>query len=190
MKICSVEECQKKTTSRNLCSAHYGKWWKYGDPLAGKTYGKVLNPIEKFKATPTVRIGECDEWPLERGRGGYGVVRSADRRKHMAHRLAWETANGHIPEGMFIDHICHNRACVKIEHLRLATTKQNAENLGAVRAASGYRGVDKHRNRWRARLKHNGRNIHVGTFDTAEEADQAVRAARNSLFTHNNLDRE
>jgi hypothetical protein len=43
------------------------------------------------------------------------------------HRLAWEWANGPIPDGLVIDHLCMNRACVNIEHLEAVTQQVNAE---------------------------------------------------------------
>jgi glutamine cyclotransferase len=35
----------------------------------------------------------------------------------MLHHLIWEEANGPIPEGKEIHHICHNRGCQNINHL-------------------------------------------------------------------------
>jgi hypothetical protein len=42
-----------------------------------------------------------------------------------AHRWAWEIINGPIPEGLVIDHMCGNRACVAIDHLRAVTQQEN-----------------------------------------------------------------
>ena len=54
-----------------------------------------------------------------------------------AHRVAWIKVNGEIPEGLVIDHTCHNpkkckggvtcphRACVNVEHMRLVTQREN-----------------------------------------------------------------
>ena len=36
----------------------------------------------------------------------------------MAHRLVWEMKYGTIPDGYEIDHLCHNRACCNVYHLR------------------------------------------------------------------------
>lgn len=36
----------------------------------------------------------------------------------MYHRYVWERANGPIPEGYEIDHLCSNRACSNLEHLQ------------------------------------------------------------------------
>ena len=42
-----------------------------------------------------------------------------------AHRWAWELVNGKIPADKVIDHICRNRACVAIDHLRIVTQQEN-----------------------------------------------------------------
>lgn len=43
-----------------------------------------------------------------------------------AHRAAWVHAHGQIPEGMTVDHVCKNRTCVNVEHLRLLSNFENA----------------------------------------------------------------
>lgn len=138
----------------------------------------------------------CWAWTAHVGKNGYGQLGGGPRSAGIlqAHRVSYELNRGPIPEGMFIDHICHNRGCVNPEHLRLATVKQNAENMGRLRAdnKSGIRGVhwDKDNCNWRARLQHNGKGIHVGSYSTREEAEVAVIAKRLELFTHNDLDRQ
>jgi hypothetical protein len=109
-----------------------------------------------------------------------------------AHRLSYADANGPIPTGMYVDHVCHNKACVRPEHLRLVTPKQNQEHrLGAQsNSTSGARGVcwDKSRQKWKASLQHLGTHIHVGHFHSVEEAKAAVTNKRLELYTHNDLD--
>lgn len=36
IKLCAVEGCGKRATSRGWCGAHYSRWFRHGDPLAGK----------------------------------------------------------------------------------------------------------------------------------------------------------
>lgn len=44
----------------------------------------------------------------------------------LAHRVAWIANNGPIPEDMTIDHLCRNRKCVNVEHMRLLNNYENA----------------------------------------------------------------
>lgn len=44
----------------------------------------------------------------------------------LVHRLVWQVYFGEIPRDMTIDHICKNRRCVDINHLRLLSNFENA----------------------------------------------------------------
>jgi hypothetical protein len=61
----------------------------------------------------------------------------------------------------------------------------------ASSSLSGYRGVhwDSRQRKWRASVRHNSKAHHAGRFDSPEEANRAVIALRNKLFTHNEQDR-
>lgn len=128
-----------------------------------------------------------------KGNGGYGLFRDNENRTVMAHRLAWTFTHGEIVTGLEIDHMCHTRGCVRPDHLRLVTRKQNNENLGGLRAdnTSGFRGVHRcpRTRKWIARVKHQGQLYDLGAFDDIELAAEAARDKRNELFTHNDLDR-
>lgn len=84
-------------------------------------------------------VGEC--W-----HSTYSISRSSNRRSAIGypqigwqddgnrymrhiHRVAWESANGLIPDGMTVDHIhsiCPGPPCVRPSHLRLLTNFENA----------------------------------------------------------------
>jgi hypothetical protein len=67
---------------------------------------------------------ECIEAKTTTKVFGYHQVRLKGKRWR-AHRWAWELINGPIPEGLVVDHICRNRACVAIDHLRVMTQQEN-----------------------------------------------------------------
>ena len=67
---------------------------------------------------------DCIEWTKYRDKGGYGVLRSGGKTM-LAHRVAWERANGPIPEGMKVLHKCDNPPCVNPDHLSLGTQQDN-----------------------------------------------------------------
>lgn len=187
---CSVDGCVSKPLARSWCGKHYDRWRRHGDPsvVIGKRYA---NPEESF-ALRTRRIGECLVWVGAKDGGGYGQMQNKGQRTK-THRYAWERANGPVPSGMEVDHLCRNPSCCRIEHLRLGSHKQNGEHIGVSgHNTSGYRGVSWHKGRkkWRAYVKHNGKTMHLGLFDTAREAGDIAKAKRNELFTHNNLDRK
>ena len=78
------------------------------------------------------------------------------------------------PTGMFVDHINHNGLDNRKANLRLATRLQNARNRPKTNKAtsSQYKGVSYRRanGKWSATIFTDGRNVHLGYFETEIEA--------------------
>jgi hypothetical protein len=89
----------------------------------------VIAP-ERFWARVEKLSTGCWEWSGFRNlaRGGYGYVEG-----RRAHRVAWELANGPIPEGLHVCHRCDNPPCCNPSHLWLGTDLDNARDKIAKR---------------------------------------------------------
>jgi hypothetical protein len=62
---------------------------------------------------------------------GYGGFRDAKSRMVPAHRWAYETIVGSIPEGLELDHLCRNPSCVNPGHLEPVPHRENlARGIG------------------------------------------------------------
>lgn len=185
---CSFPGCMRARKYREVCSSHYNQVRAGREMTAIKSPRRP--PNERFFEAID-RSGSCWGWTRYKNSYGYGVF-SVDGKSCLAHRWAYASLVEPIPAGVTVDHICHNRSCVNPDHLRLATVKQNIENREGAQSNSrtGVRGISIARNgKFIARVKHHGKRVIVGTFADLEDAERAVIACRNDLFTHNIRDR-
>lgn len=68
---------------------------------------------------------------------GYGVFRDGEKTV-VAHKFLYERLVGKVPEGLDLDHLCRNRACVNPNHLEPVTRQVNllrGETITASNAA-------------------------------------------------------
>lgn len=117
--------------------------------------------------------------PVGSNRHGYRAARLFGR-TYALHQLAWLYMTGEWPSRS-IDHINRNRADNRWSNLRLAARTQQNANMSPRSdgiSPSGVRGVYAlSSGRWRARIYHNGHPLHLGVFDTIDEAKAAWLAA-------------
>lgn len=91
-----------------------------------------------------VEPGGCWKVPVRADRKGYVSTRSHGRFVRM-HKLFYEHAHGPVPEGMSLDHICHDpkvcaggnscphRACVNPDHMAVVEPVDNTRRRSSSR---------------------------------------------------------
>lgn len=98
--------------------------------------GDVTLATRLERGLPPLPAEGCREWQKARSPWGYGKI--GRNGKFLAtHRVAWELANGPIPDGMNVLHRCDNPPCCRTEpdekypegHLFLGTTKNNTQDM-------------------------------------------------------------
>lgn len=125
---------------------------------------------------------------------GRKVIRFSQYGLFVSHVIVWVYHNGEIPDRYDVDHIDNNKLNDKIENLRLATRSQNMYNT-RIRSdnRSGIKGVSFNpgNNNWRARLHVGKTKIEIGSFQTKEQAAEAISSARQKYhgeFANNGFD--
>ena len=114
----------------------------------------------------------------DQGRRRIGI----DGRVYSAHQLAWFYVTGRWGKPI-IDHRDGDGTNNRLNNLRPATRSQNGANSRRPRHnTSGHKGVSPHRRKWLATIRTNGKKIHLGLFDTPQEAHEAYLKAARKLF--------
>jgi len=103
------------------------------------------------------------------GSGYMGFLGCIDRKQvfYSNHRVVWFLNYGSVPE--MLDHIDGDRLNNKVENLRPTTNSLNQRNRLSYGVCK-FKGVSIEHGKYRCRVSKGGKLIHVGVFDTAEEA--------------------
>lgn len=124
------------------------------DPETGKIYsryGREINSKHKM---------------------GYIKITSRKFGELLAHQFAWYYIHKEIVD--IIDHINNDRSDNRICNLRSVTKRQNHWNRSNVKGYYQY----KKTNRWFSKIIFNGKPIHLGIYDTEDDAKQAYLNAK------------
>jgi hypothetical protein len=99
----------------------------------------------------------------------------------LVHRVAIAIETGEWPTA-HVDHVNGNPSDNRLLNLRSATRHENLQNRGANKSNRlGLKGVFAHGKAFQAKIIANGKKYHLGTFETAEAAHEAYRAASTKL---------
>lgn len=133
-RICSVDGCERPHYSRKLCEPHYARWRRYGHPRVAQPLGPRKRRGAGFWSQ--VRDdGGCWIWVGSIANTGYGQWKD-NGRPMSAHRWAYEFMVGPVPDGLQLDHLCRNRACVNPWHLEPVTIRVNLLRGDTLAAAN------------------------------------------------------
>ena len=122
---CSVDGCDGKVKARGLCSKHYHRWERHGDPLGGLTqHGE---PLKWLNDHSTYDGNDCLVWPFSTDSRGVGSV-YVNGATIKASRMMCIIVHGEPPDASYeAAHSCGNGhlGCVTPGHLRWATSSEN-----------------------------------------------------------------
>jgi hypothetical protein len=119
------------------------------------------------------KAGSFDTW-------GYIKI-SVDNKLYRAHRLAWLFVYGEMPL-LQIDHINGIRTDNRIANLRKVNNAENQQNIkkAQINNKCGLLGVrfHKHANKYEARIQKDNKPIHLGYYETPQQAHEKYLEAK------------
>lgn len=128
--ICAVDGCDKPAINRHgWCNAHYLRWRRHGDPLAGRPPQVAPGTLSRWlEDHASYDEPGCLVWPFSRAPNGYPNTVEIAGRVENAHRMMCLIAHGEPPTRKHqAAHSCGNgtAGCCNPRHLRWATAKEN-----------------------------------------------------------------
>lgn len=147
------------------------------DPLTGSF-------TWRYRVSQRILAGHFAGGP-SKGDGRWRIT--VDKKKYLAHRLAWLHVYGEWPAGQ-IDHINGDghTGNNRIAELRSVTSQVNTQNQTRARSDNKHSRLigahyDKQYGSWRSSIGHNGKQNYLGTFPTREAAHEAYVKAKRML---------
>lgn len=134
-------------TGRGLCQNHYALLRRNGTTKPTKFAPRrtmTLADVLHIRSEPR---GDCVIWTGGLTTDGYPVMVKSDGTGDKGHRASWALANGPIPKGMTLDHVCHttdpncpggkciHRRCINPDHLEPVTQAENGRRQWIQRRA-------------------------------------------------------
>jgi hypothetical protein len=165
------------TPATHVCSRHVLTAERLRELLS---YDPLTGIFRRVVARQGVHVGMIAGSVNNHGYRHVGL----DGSDYREHRLAFLYMTGKFPD-FDVDHRNLDRADNRWVNLRHASRSENNANTPRRRDnSSGSKGVGFHKgkSKWRARIRVNGRQFHLGYFEAPEEAHQAYVGAARKYF--------
>ena len=127
---CKIESCPLAVQGRGLCTKHYTRLLRHGDPMFTSRFAPDAKLPERIEATGwNLNDRGCWEWKGRRDQYGYPMIKYAAKQVRV-HRAMWEIANGKkIPQGHYALHSCDNPPCMNPDHISTGTQQENMDDM-------------------------------------------------------------
>lgn len=146
-RLCSFPGCTSQALKRRfLCGGH--RQQKQADkplePLYTRKRRDGEPPRIVYDEVTCSVAGLCGPCHVFRGAktsSGYGSVKlpMPSKKTICVHKYVWELANGPVPDGLELDHLCRVRACCNVRHLRAVTHRVNCTENSVSPLANNFR---------------------------------------------------
>ena len=103
---------------------------------AAASVANSSSTVEKFDKY-VAKGDSCWEWGGYRHGNGYGAIWH-EGKQVLVHRWSYEHFVGPIPDGLTIDHLCRNRACVNPAHMEPVTSRENTRRAMRTHCINGH----------------------------------------------------
>lgn len=189
MLTCIIPDCDKEVKHVTKCKKHWLQIKKHGkpvktayDPRPARVDDSIayiplgLNAYNGY-ATVDKQFSYLCRYKWNKSDTGYARA-LIDGKWHKLHRLVMGA-----PKGLQVDHINGDRLDNRKNNLRICDNGQNARNRDKQKNnTTGYKGVYKRGLRYCAKLVVDGKQHHLGTYDTPKEAATAYNNGALKLF--------
>lgn len=186
---CKIQNCPTMLKHKTNCKKHWRQIYTHGAPMQ-----------TNFDSRPAIAEGDHYKIPLGLNAvNGHTLVdkeyKYLDTHKWNLSGTGYATASikGRVvrlhrlikdaPSDKQIDHINNNRLDNRVKNLRLCLNAENGRNRSKQsNNTTGFKGVYRHGGRFRAKIVCLGKQIHLGTHDTALEAARAYDQGAEKYF--------